>query len=112
HTISRRFLRYAVRLMPLFGKNPHKWGRNGDIDLAELTVEDFPVHAVIDFKPVLERKTEASLCHASQGGAGMAQGLMGWVLRMGGSRETFMRAYPPPQNGSKERDLFNGVAKV
>ncbi|HEX7973216.1 MAG TPA: PIG-L family deacetylase [Anaerolineales bacterium] len=110
HTISRRFLRYAVRLMPLFGKNPHKWGRNGDIDLAELTVEDFPVHAVINFKPVLERKTEASLCHASQGGAGMAQGLMGWAMRLGGSQETFMRAYPPPDKGPKERDLFAGVA--
>jgi LmbE family N-acetylglucosaminyl deacetylase len=109
HTISRRFLRYAVRLMPLFGKNPHKWGRNGDIDLADLAIEDFPVHAEINYKPVSEIKTEASICHSSQGGAAMARGLMGWVMRMGGSKETFMRAYPPPPPGLRERDLFAGI---
>src|SRR5512134_1138657 len=32
----RGFLKWAVRLMPLFGKDPRKWGRNGDIDLTDL----------------------------------------------------------------------------
>jgi LmbE family N-acetylglucosaminyl deacetylase len=109
HTISRRFLRWAVRLMPLLGKDPHRWGRNGDIDLAELATEDFPVHARIDFTPVKEQKMEASLCHASQGGSGMIRGLMGWVSRLAGSQETFMRAYPPAASGVHERDLFAGI---
>jgi LmbE family N-acetylglucosaminyl deacetylase len=107
--ISRQFLRMAVWVMPLMGRDPHKWGRNGDIDLASLAKDEFPVHAVVDFRPVAELKREASLCHASQGGSAMVRGLMGWVMRMGGARETFMRAYPPPQNGRKERDLFAGV---
>lgn len=110
HTISRRFLRLMVRLLPLIGKDPHRWGRNGDIDLAALAEDDFPVHAVIDFGIVRERKTRASLCHASQGGAAMARGFMGWVMRMGSSKETFMRACPPPVPGRAEKDLFDGIS--
>jgi LmbE family N-acetylglucosaminyl deacetylase len=109
HTISRRMLRFAVRIMPWFGKDPHKWGQNKDIDLASLATEDFPVHAVIDYREVLEQKNQASICHESQGGPGMSRGVMGWVLRMGGSKESFMRAFPAPSNGLKEKDLFQGL---
>jgi hypothetical protein len=109
HTISRRFLRLAIRFMPIFGKDPHRFGRNADIDLAGLVVEDFPVHAFIDYLPVKELKKEASICHASQDGSGMIRGLMGWVTRLAGSQETFMRAFPPPEPGLRERDLFAGI---
>ena len=109
HTISRRFLRMAVRLMPLFGKDPTRWGKNGDIDLKSLAIEDFPTHAVVDFTPVRELKAEASACHSSQGGAGLAQGIWGLIMRVAGNRETFMRAYPAPVNGAVERDLFSGI---
>jgi LmbE family N-acetylglucosaminyl deacetylase len=109
HTISRRFLRAAVRLMPLFRKDPSRWGKNQDIDLKSLAVEDFPTHAVIDFNSVRQLKAEASACHASQGGAGMAQGIWGFILRLGGSKEYYMRAFPKPQDGSRERDLFEGI---
>jgi LmbE family N-acetylglucosaminyl deacetylase len=109
YTMSRRFLRWAVRLMPIFGKDPRHFGRNGDVDLASLTGEDFPEHAFIDFSQVRERKMQASICHESQGGPGMGSGIMGWAMRLGGSRETFMRAYPPPEPGLRERDLFAGI---
>lgn len=109
HTISRRFLRFAVRIMPLFGKDPRRWGQNGDIDLASLAVDDFPTHAVIDYRPVVGRKMDASICHASQGGVTMQRGLVGWMLRLGGSKEAFMRAYPPAGPRVRERDLFDGV---
>jgi LmbE family N-acetylglucosaminyl deacetylase len=111
HTISRRFLRMAVRLMPLFGKDPTRWGKNGDIDLKSLAIEDFPTHAVIDFTPVRELKAEASACHSSQGGAGLAQGIWGLIMRLAGSKELFMRAYPALANGVAERDLFAGIAE-
>jgi N-acetyl-1-D-myo-inositol-2-amino-2-deoxy-alpha-D-glucopyranoside deacetylase len=111
HTISRRFLRMAVHLMPLFGKDPTRWGKNGDIDLKSLAIEDFPTHAIIDFTPVRELKVEASACHSSQGGAGLAQGIWGWIMRFAGSKELFMRAYPAPANGVVERDLFLGVTE-
>jgi N-acetyl-1-D-myo-inositol-2-amino-2-deoxy-alpha-D-glucopyranoside deacetylase len=109
YTIPRGYLRWAVRLLPLFGKDPHHWGRNGDVDLASLAVEDFPVHAVVDISTVQELKTEASLCHESQGGSGMVRGLMGWLGRIGGSREAFMRAYPEPDGKRREKDLLSGI---
>ncbi len=110
HTLSRRFLRMALNVLPLFGKDPHKWGRNGDIDLVSLAKDDFPIHAVIDFAPVRELKKEASLCHESQGGSAMVRGVMGWVLRRSGTKETFMRAYPSPAPKNREYDLFAGVS--
>ena len=109
-TISRRFLRLAVRFMPVFGRDPRHFGKNGDVDLTSLVTEDFPVDALIDFATVRERKAEASLCHASQGGSAMIRGLMGWVMRIAGSKEAFMRAYPPPNRGARERDLFAGIS--
>jgi LmbE family N-acetylglucosaminyl deacetylase len=109
HTLSRRFLRLAVRILPLFGKNPHKWGRNEDIDLASLAVEDFPVHAAVDISGVRELKAEASRCHESQGGLATMRGFMSWVIRLGDNQETYMRAYPTPEPGMVERDLFKGI---
>jgi hypothetical protein len=34
---------------------------------------------------------------------------MGLVWRLFGAREQYMRAYPPPERGLKEKDLFEGV---
>lgn len=109
HTISRTFLKMAVRVMPLLGKDPSKWGHNGDIDLTSLSKIEFPTHAVVNFKPVAERKRDASLCHSSQGGSAMVNGLMRWVVGLGGYKETYMRAFPPPENGKVEKDLFAGI---
>jgi N-acetyl-1-D-myo-inositol-2-amino-2-deoxy-alpha-D-glucopyranoside deacetylase len=106
NTIPRGFLKFAVKLLPLFGQDPHRWGRNKDIDIAELANENFPVHAIIDYKDVAEQKAEASACHASQGGVGMGTGLMGLAMRLAGKKDIFMRAYPPPKPGVRERDLF------
>lgn len=107
----RGFLRWMTRLMPLFGKDPRKWGRNGDIDLKELADVDFPVHVRLDISPVAEIKREAGAEHASQGGVGMRQGLMGLVSRLIGEREEFMRAYPPVPDGKYRitRDLFDDL---
>ena len=108
HTFGRRFLRLAVRLMPVFGRDPRRFGRNGDIDLAEIASVDFPLHAFIDFRQVADAKAQAAACHASQGGP-PTTGLMGWLFRLAGGSETFTRAYPPPTPGLRETDLFEGV---
>lgn len=106
----RWFLKWATRLMPLFGKDPAKWGRNGDINLKELADVDFPVHVRLDIRSVAEIKREAGACHASQGGVGMRRGLMGFVSRAFGEHEDYMRAYPPVEAGFKrQRDLFEGI---
>jgi mycothiol S-conjugate amidase len=107
----RWFLKTMTRLMPLVGKDPRKWGRNGDIDLKDLADVDFPVHVRLDISPVAEIKREAGAQHASQGGVGMRQGLMGFVTRLFGEKEEFMRAYPPIPDGKYRvsRDLFDNL---
>jgi LmbE family N-acetylglucosaminyl deacetylase len=111
HTISRAFIRLTVRLLKLFGKDPSRWGENNDIDLTSLAIDDYPVHTRINYRPVNARKVAASFCHASQGGAGLAKGPLRWLARVIGTRDQFMRAYPPPEPGERETDLFDGLLK-
>lgn len=105
---SRRILRLMVRLMPLFGRDPTKFGRNEDVNLRELAEVDFPVHVQVDITPVSHIKQEAGRQHASQGGAQMRRGWMGLMTRLFREREEFMRAYPPVENGRYKiaKDLF------
>ncbi|HLA06332.1 MAG TPA: PIG-L family deacetylase [Anaerolineales bacterium] len=105
----RGFLKWMIRLMPLFGKDPTRFGRNGDIDLTDLIVE-FPVHVRMDLRSVSEIKRHASAQHASQGGGQMRRGLMGFITRVFGEREDYMRAYPPVNGRFKTgSDLFDGI---
>ena len=106
----RWFLKMATRFMPLFGKDPTKFGSNGDINLKELADVDFPVHVRMDIREVAGIKREAGACHASQGGGRMARGLMGFASRMFGENEEYMRAYPPVEENMKmKHDLFDVV---
>jgi LmbE family N-acetylglucosaminyl deacetylase len=108
----RFILKWAVRLMPLFGKDPTKFGNNGDVNLKDLAEVEFPVHVRLDISSVSEIKREAGAEHVSQGGLGMRQGLMGFVTRFLGEREEFMRAYPPVPDGKYKvaRDLFDNLS--
>lgn len=110
HIIPKGMLKFAVSLMRLVGRDPRKFGRNGDIDLLSLVQEgDFPVHAMVDIRSVLDKKDAASACHASQLGGTPRGGPVGWVLRqLGGKNDLFMRAIPPP-NQPREHDLFEGI---
>ncbi len=111
HLFPRTFLKWVTRLMPLFGMNPRKWGRNKDIDLKSLVNVEFPTHARIDIRDVLETKREAGACHASQGGILMRRGLMGFATRALEKHEDYMRVYPPTNGRTKVvKDLFEGIA--
>jgi LmbE family N-acetylglucosaminyl deacetylase len=110
-TMPKNMLRWAVRLAPLLRMDPHKFGRNKDIDLVALVAEgDFPTHARIDCHSVYQIRDEATACHTSQlGGAIARKGPMAYLRRYLGMTETFMRAYPLPERGLRETDLFAGV---
>jgi len=111
HVFPRWFLRVMTRIMPIFGMNPRKWGRNKDIDLKVLADVHFPTHAKINIRSVAEIKQEAGECHASQGGIQMRRGLMGFIMKVFGEHEDFMRAYPPVSGKTKVvKDLFEGIA--
>jgi len=103
-------LKWIVRLMSLVGRDPRKFGRNGDIDLTQIVRWETPVHAQIDVRPYYAVKQRASACHRSQGGPAQAfswlprfliQQMFGW--------ETFQQRIPPPAGkGKRLTDLFAG----
>jgi N-acetyl-1-D-myo-inositol-2-amino-2-deoxy-alpha-D-glucopyranoside deacetylase len=107
HTMPHGFMKLAVKLLPLFGRDPHKFGTNGDIDIAAIAEVDFPTNARIDIRSVRKIKEQAGACHASQGGGRMGGGLVSFFMRLFSGREDFMRAYPPVGQGEKvAKDLF------
>lgn len=108
HTFPRGFLRMTVGLMKLTGRNPRKFGKNGDIDLVRVSEARFPVHATVDYRSVLEQKNQAVACHASQGGMRITVGVLDYMRKLFGVSDRYMQAYPPPTR-RKEKDLFAGV---
>jgi LmbE family N-acetylglucosaminyl deacetylase len=108
HTFPHGFLRWAARILPLFGRDPRHFGTNRDIDLTALAVVDFPIHAKINIQPVMEAKQRAAACHSSQGGGRMG-GIPVRFTRLVGGTETYMRAHPPTPPERTEHDLFEGV---
>lgn len=111
HTIPHGMLRFAVRVMPIFGRDPRRVGTNKDIDLVSIAEVTFPTHARIDYRSVLKARDEASACHASQGGGRLIGGPLNGLRRLLAAYETFMRAYPEPEPTARlELDLFDGIA--
>jgi len=110
---AQSWLKWFVRLLPLFGRDPSKFGRNKDIDLREIAAHSYPypITTQIDVWPYYPIKAEASTCHASQiGPASMFENLPRWLRRQVFGYERFTRV-APSTNGRRhrERDLFEGV---
>jgi LmbE family N-acetylglucosaminyl deacetylase len=112
HIFPRGFMKLVVKLMPLFGQDPTKFGKNKDIDLASIMVNDFPTHARINYRRVADIRDKASACHRSQGGDRQSGYLVTWLMRLFSSNESFMRAYPVPNGRGIERDLFAGIEET
>ncbi len=107
HTISHAFLKWAILLLKVLGKDARKFGRNGDIDLLSIVQEEFPVHVRVNIRQVLDEKIQAGACHSSQGGGPAQKGMMGWLRRFMGASETYMRGFPPADTRRYvARDLF------
>lgn len=105
------FFKLLVRLMPLLGRDPRKFGRNADIDLLHVLTFEQPGHVQIDTARYLDVKLAASACHASQGGPPeMFRGVPQFIVRRWLGREGFTQARPIPRPGAKMgRDLFIGA---
>ncbi len=110
-TFPKIWMRLLVWLMPLFGQNPRQFGRNKDIDILSLVEEgNFPIHTRVDYTPVAGIRDAASACHASQlEGGPPTRGLVSWIFRLFGGKDTYMRAFPEAPLKLRERDLFEGV---
>jgi LmbE family N-acetylglucosaminyl deacetylase len=110
HIFPKGLLKFGVKILPLLGKDPHKFGTNGDIDMAAIAEVDFPTNARINIHSVLKKKEQAGACHASQGGGRMGGGVVSFFMRLFSGTESFMRAYPPVGQGEKvTKDLFAGL---
>ncbi len=107
------FMKFMVKFMPLFGLNPHQFGRNKDIDLTRMINVNYPINAVIPLKKKsVEIRDKAAACHASQGGGRVRPGpfmLIRIVEQLRGQRDYFTRDYPPPTGKHREKDLFEGI---
>ena len=109
---SRTFLKVAVRVLRLFGRDPRRFGRNGDIDIASLAEVNYPPTAYIAVRgEAARRRDEASACHRSQLDEGTNnRGIFAVLIRLLRNRDAFMRVYPPPAPGApRESDLFANV---
>jgi N-acetyl-1-D-myo-inositol-2-amino-2-deoxy-alpha-D-glucopyranoside deacetylase len=113
HIFPKGFLKFAVRFLPLIGKDPRKFGSNGDIDISAIAEVDYPTHARINIHSVLKEKEQAGACHASQGGGRMGGNLISLLMRLFNRTESFMRFYPPVEQREKvAKDLFAGLETV
>ena len=95
-SFSKSLLKVIIRLMPLFGRNPHRHGQNQDVDLVQIASWDVRLTAKIKVGNYLSAKDRAKAAHASQ--QPLAQSRNRWVsalLRRAETVESFSRLYPP-----------------
>ena len=108
HILSRGLLKLAIRVMPLFGQDPRRSGRNHNIDLTAMVANDYPTHVRLDISSVRRAKDAALACHESQGGGRARRGPMRFFRALFGERELFMRHHPPVPPGWRGRsDLLD-----
>jgi len=111
HTMPVAFMRFAIKLMKLIGKDPRRFGKNQDIDLVSIAEVNFPIHVRINYSSVQRQRDAASACHASQGGGKMGGGILGPLRRiMAKPVDNFMQAYPLGEDGRVRTDLFDGLS--
>ncbi|HKJ27431.1 MAG TPA: PIG-L deacetylase family protein [Anaerolineales bacterium] len=108
HLFPRNFVRWAVRLLKLFGKDPTRFGRNNDINLEKLAGDvDYPSHYEINYKSVDHLKEAASNCHASQiDFSDQSPLLMRLIRKVTSGKDLFMQAAPPIEDTYHAGDLF------
>ena len=106
HTFPKKIMRIVIKLMPLFGKNPRKFGKNSDIDFVQIMDANFPINARIGYRKYSSIREKASACYQSQGGDRQSGYFITWLLRLFNSSEVFMQYYPKSSSRKVKRDLF------
>ncbi len=108
---SNRMVKVFTLIMRLRGQDPKRAGRNKDIDWTRIGLDPRRLNAHVDYRRYWDVKRAAGAAHASQGG-GMSRNrlLPEPFQRRFMATETYIRAYPLPREGERERDLFAGVA--
>jgi len=107
---SNRMVKVFTLIMRLRGQDPKRAGRNKDIDWTRIGLDPRRLNAHVDYRRYWDVKRAAGAAHASQGG-GMSRSrlLPEPFQRRFMATGTYIRAYPLPREGERERDLFAGV---
>ncbi len=108
-TFSRKFMRWVVKLMPLFRKDPTKFGKNGDINFVEILQTEFPMDVRIHYKKYAAIREKASACYRSQGGDQQSGFFVTWLERLFSATEDYMQYYPSPQTHRVRKDFFTSL---
>jgi LmbE family N-acetylglucosaminyl deacetylase len=109
-TFDRGLLKLWIKLMSIWGEDPEHIGRNKDVNLKEIAEHSYPIHAHIKTRLYAKIAEEASKCHASQLGGWGKPGLLDRIrMALEPKDDTYMRAVPPANGRTRERDLFEGV---
>ena len=104
---SNRWVKFAILMMRLRGKDPTRWGRNQDIDMTKVGAPPDTITTLIDYRDYWVTRRQASAQHSSQGGGtSFSRLLPDWLQKQVFGRDSFVRAYPPLPNGQRETDLF------
>jgi LmbE family N-acetylglucosaminyl deacetylase len=111
HLMPAGFLKAGILTLRLQGKDPRHYGDRGDIDLVDIANQGFPVHARVNYRKVADRQFNASRCHASQGGDSRGSGFQGFLVKLlSRPIDTFMQAYPQPNEGVLRHSLIEGLS--
>ncbi len=110
---SAAALRWVVRGMRAFGRDPRRFGTNGDVDLVAAIDRAGRITTRLDNRAYAPHKERASACHRSQiGGIAPLQRLPQRLRHYLLGIEAFTRIVPPLRPGTLplEDDLFAGIA--
>jgi LmbE family N-acetylglucosaminyl deacetylase len=102
--------RLAVKLLPLFGRDPTAMGHNRDINLKRIAGERQVATTKIGVSSCYKASRRATQCYASQmpaGGDGIPEIVARWMFRY----DRYTRVAPPLTDDRIERDLFAGIDK-
>lgn len=106
-TTSNRWVKVATRLMRLVGRDPTRFGVNGDVDLTRVGMDPARITTRIDVRRGWPAKQAAAACHVSQrGDVGLLTRVPAWLLARALPSELFIREVPAPWPGLRERSLF------
>lgn len=95
-SFSKWWLKLTTRLMPLFGKDPRRYGQNQDVNLLEIAGWDVPLTTKIRVGDYLSTKDKAIACHASQHVLTNSKvPFLNAFMRRMQTTESFSRLYPP-----------------
>lgn len=107
---SNRLVKLFTFIMRLRGQDPKRAGRNKDIDWTRIGIEPRRLHAHIDYRRYWDVKRAAGAEHPSQGGGSSRNRMLPESIQKRYlAKETYIRAYPPVDDGYREYDLFAGV---